>query len=189
MLAPRLTHRSLPLSLSPGFTSPTDSSPSFSHLLSYFTEETRKQPDLWTDFRPNKHGGSQPVLGIRGIPPTTGCEMDRHHSASSIRRNERSFPSHQAERMVGGPRGVSKSGSLDWEGFFLRASNEQFWIYRWNLLSGNDFNFDLFKESCKLIINVESKKVYAIDFILSIYKVSSIIIKYIYSKSIKIDNV
>lgn len=59
----------------------------------------------------------------------------------------------------------------------------------WNLLSGNDFNFDLFKASCKLIINVESKKVYAIDFILPIYKVSSIIIKYIYSKSIKIDNV
>lgn len=51
------------------------------------------------------------------------------------------------------------------EGFFLRACNEQFWIYRWNLLSGNDFNFDLFKASCKLIINVESKKVYAIDFI------------------------
>lgn len=51
------------------------------------------------------------------------------------------------------------------ESFFLRASNEQFWIYRWNLLSGNDFNFDLFKASCKLIINVESKKVYAIDFI------------------------
>lgn len=76
----RLT--SLSLSFRQDLPSPTDSPPSFSHLLSYFTEETRKQPDLWTDFRPNKHGGSapQPVFGIRGIPPTTGCEMDRHHS-------------------------------------------------------------------------------------------------------------
>lgn len=58
-----------------------DSPPSLSHLLSYFTEETRKQPDLWTDFRPNKHAFvPRPVFGIRGILPATGCEMDRHHS-------------------------------------------------------------------------------------------------------------